>query len=82
MNKQTEALYSQSLQGHSRRPGGQLSVSAALEGARAAVADGRTAQRAAAARGEDGGQPEQEPDCPKSHGPCACDTRTQHGMNE
>lgn len=58
-------LNSQSL--HRRRPGGQLSVSAALEGARAAAADGRTAQRAAGARSEDGGQPEQEPDRPASH---------------
>lgn len=60
--------YSQSRQGRRSRPGGQLSVPAALEGVGAAAADGRAGIGAAGAHGQDSGQREQQPDRPGSHG--------------
>lgn len=71
--------YSQSRHGSCSCPGGQLSVSAALESVGAAAADGRTSKSPAGARIQDTGQRDKEPDRPGSH---VWHRTTHYGINE
>ncbi len=59
--------YLQSRHGRCSCPGGQLSISAALESVGAAAADGRTGISPAGAHMQDTEQRDQEPDRPGSH---------------